>query len=299
MARKPKPRTHTMSFIAVIVLIIVAIGALLYLKTYSAVNALPRVTTTAIDVGIVVLAGLMIIEIMARALLRYGAAHGVAGGVASVTSFFRLFAYSMLLFIVLYVIGINITAVLVGAGFLGIVFGLAAQATLGNLFAGLVLLSSRPFKPGDRVTMSTWQYGAIPPTYPHDWLIPGFSGVVEKVGLMYTEVIDDDGTYHVVPNGVLNQAVIINYARTESMHMRFRIEVSNSIDFMKFENAMRLELRRARLDRGHEISFKVMDINISSYGIGIFWRVVDLGTEEALKRKVAAAALRVVKRFTK
>jgi len=39
------------------------------------------------------------------------------------------------------------------AAFTAVVFGLAAQQTLGNLFAGTVLLSARPFRVGERVRL--------------------------------------------------------------------------------------------------------------------------------------------------
>ena len=41
----------------------------------------------------------------------------------------------------------------VGGAVTAVVLGLAAQQTLGNLFAGLVLLSTRPFRVGDRVRL--------------------------------------------------------------------------------------------------------------------------------------------------
>ena len=41
----------------------------------------------------------------------------------------------------------------VGGAFTAVIVGLAAQQTLGNLFAGIVLLSARPFRVGDRVRL--------------------------------------------------------------------------------------------------------------------------------------------------
>jgi len=51
--------------------------------------------------------------------------------------------------VILGMLGYDLTALLAGAGFLGIVVGLAAQSTLANFFAGMQLLADRPFKVGD------------------------------------------------------------------------------------------------------------------------------------------------------
>jgi small-conductance mechanosensitive channel len=45
--------------------------------------------------------------------------------------------------------GYDVTVLLAGVGFLGIVIGFAAQSTLANFFAGLQMLVDRPFKIGD------------------------------------------------------------------------------------------------------------------------------------------------------
>ena len=52
------------------------------------------------------------------------------------------------------IMGYDLTVLLVGAGFLGIVVGLAAQSTLANFFAGMQLLVERPFKVGDTIMLS-------------------------------------------------------------------------------------------------------------------------------------------------
>jgi MscS family membrane protein len=50
--------------------------------------------------------------------------------------------------------GFNVTSVLVGAGVIGLVLGLALQSTLANIFSGLSLLIEAPFKNGDLITLA-------------------------------------------------------------------------------------------------------------------------------------------------
>jgi small-conductance mechanosensitive channel len=47
--------------------------------------------------------------------------------------------------------GLPIATLALGASFTAVVVGLAAQQTLGNVLAGVVLLAARPFQIGDRV----------------------------------------------------------------------------------------------------------------------------------------------------
>ena len=51
--------------------------------------------------------------------------------------------------VILSLFGYNLTVILAGLGFMGIVIGYAAQATLANFFAGLQMMFDRPFKIGD------------------------------------------------------------------------------------------------------------------------------------------------------
>src|SRR4051812_18790754 len=51
------------------------------------------------------------------------------------------------------VAGLDPRPLAVGGAITAVVIGLAAQQTLGNLIAGLVLISVRPFKVGDRVRL--------------------------------------------------------------------------------------------------------------------------------------------------
>ncbi|MGI0134161.1 MAG: mechanosensitive ion channel family protein, partial [Candidatus Micrarchaeaceae archaeon] len=152
--------------------------------------------------------------------------------------------YVMILLFILAEFNINLTGVLISAGFLGIVIGLAAQSTLGNLFAGISMMAAKPFAKGDRIMFTAWQYGTIAPSYTHRAMAPGYTGVIEEIGLMYTKVKKDDGTELYVPNGTMNGAAIVNYTVSDVIDVRFRLELPMSMGFSAFRDGVEHEVKR-------------------------------------------------------
>ena len=69
----------------------------------------------------------------------------------------RLFAMALVVILALRIAGVDAATLAVGGAFTAIVLGLAAQQTLGGLFAGIVLQSTRPFKVGERVRLVEWR----------------------------------------------------------------------------------------------------------------------------------------------
>jgi small conductance mechanosensitive channel len=65
----------------------------------------------------------------------------------------RLFAMAAVVVLALRIAGVNAATLALGGAFTAIVVGLAAQQTLGGLFAGIVLQSTRPFRVGERVRL--------------------------------------------------------------------------------------------------------------------------------------------------
>ena len=82
--------------------------------------------------------------------------------------------------------------VLAATAVLGIVIGLAAQKTLSNFIAGILIAVSQPLRLGDLIT------------------IDGQSGRVEEIGLTYTFIRLSDGARLVVPNDTLASDTIRN-----------------------------------------------------------------------------------------
>lgn len=204
-----------------------------------------------------------------------------------------LMGYIVILFLVLSLFHVNLTGLLIGAGFLGIVIGLAAQSTLGNLFSGVSMMAAKPFANGDRVTFSTWQYGMLPPSYAHRTILPGYSGTIDEIGLIYTRMRLDDGTVLYVPNGIMNQAVIMNYEVSDVIEINVRVELPQGADFGAFKRGLLAEIgKHKRLGSAMKGRPDVIitDINISNYGIDIKARST-VENERYVKAELSKVAL--------
>lgn len=254
-------------------LVVAVVGGLLTLYVPAFIDALfPGFARYyVIAEAVLILAfGYAAIKLIEGAIISYGAQKERMDerSVARVVAFA---GYSVLAILILSVFKVNLTGILIGAGFLGIVLGLASQNTLGNFFAGVTMMAAKPFANGDRVTFSTWQYGMMPPSYAHHAMLPGYSGIIEDIGLMYTKVKLDDGPIMLVPNGVLNQAAIINYSLSEVKDVVIRVELVKK-DMPAFkkkaERLVRADKRLHKAIKGG-ISILVTDIGVSNYGIRV------------------------------
>jgi small conductance mechanosensitive channel len=93
------------------------------------------------------------------------------------------------------------TAWLTSVGVASVVFGLAAQNTLGNLIAGISLLLYQPFKLGDRLQI-------MAPTGLE-------TGLVESLTLGYTVLKTPDNRRIVVPNSAIASQTTVNLSMVE------------------------------------------------------------------------------------
>jgi len=156
---------------------------------------------------------------LARSLGR-GIAPGLYGrldpGTAGTVGFLvRLLAIAGMLIVALRVAGLDAGALAVGGAFTAIVLGLAAQQTLGNLFAGLVLLSTRPFRVGERVRMQGGPLGG------------SIEGIAASLGLFYTTLVSGANRI-LVPNSVILQIAVVPLREPERVEMRARFGAETS-----------------------------------------------------------------------
>lgn len=135
------------------------------------------------------------------------------GTAGTVGFLLRLFTVVMTVIVALRIAGVEPKTLAVGGAFTAVVLGLAAQQTIGNFFAGTVLLATKPFRVGDRVRI---QGGAIGGQV---------EGVVGSLGLLYTTIIaGQDRT--MIANSVILQAAVSPLREPERVELRARFDSS-------------------------------------------------------------------------
>lgn len=119
----------------------------------------------------------------------------------------RLATIAVVTVVALRIAGLTPRTLAVGGAFTAVVLGLAAQQTLGNLIAGTVLLSARPFRVGERVRL---QAGA---------LAGQAEGVVSSLGLLYTTLARGEDRI-MVPNSVVLGAAVVPLREPQAVDVR-------------------------------------------------------------------------------
>jgi small-conductance mechanosensitive channel len=138
---------------------------------------------------VLVIAGAYAIIHLSRAIGRLVTRQSNPGAGATIRLVTNGLGYVLLIFALLTVLGVSLDHLLIGAGVAGIILGVAAQQSLGNVFAAIVMLFARPFVVGDNIRIRS-----------------GVTGVLDvKVlgtGLTYVTVMTDDGVLR-VPNSIM------------------------------------------------------------------------------------------------
>src|SRR6266516_4872581 len=132
------------------------------------------------------------------------------GTAGTVGFLIRLSFVGLAIIVALRVAGLNPRTLAVGGAFTAVIIGLAAQQTLGNLIAGTVLLSARPFRVGERVRL---QGGGI---------AGQIEGVVSSLGLLYTTFAQGDD-HVMVPNSVVLNVAIVPLREPDGVDVRARL----------------------------------------------------------------------------
>ena len=118
--------------------------------------------------------------------------------------------YAILFFgflVVLQTVGINLTTLNVVAGAIGIGVGFGLQNIANNFISGLIILTERPIKVGDRI-----EVGSV-------------NGEVVTIGARSTRVRTNDNIAIIVPNSKFISENVVNWSY-ENKTIRFRIPVA-------------------------------------------------------------------------
>src|SRR5271165_6164790 len=103
--------------------------------------------------------------------------------------------------VVAYVFDLPIQGLLATSGAVAIILGLALQSTLGDVFSGIVLSFSRPYRPGDWVSLEG-----------------GTDGRVIELNWRATHVLTGRRDLAIVPNSTIAKSKIVNVSSPSGIH---------------------------------------------------------------------------------
>jgi small-conductance mechanosensitive channel/CRP-like cAMP-binding protein len=103
--------------------------------------------------------------------------------------------------IIAYVFDLPIQGLLATSGAVAIILGLALQSTLGDVFSGVVLSFSRPYRPGDWISLEG-----------------GTDGRVIELNWRATHVLTGRRDLAIVPNSTIAKSKIVNVSSPSGIH---------------------------------------------------------------------------------
>ncbi|MHB8566909.1 MAG: mechanosensitive ion channel family protein [Nitrososphaerales archaeon] len=295
-----KQRAMRNDFILSVVIVIIA-ALVAYVAHYYSKNVrmIPSEYVNPIYAIIIIIGGYLLTRIITTIITRavdprFGRTRG-----QGVKNFFQIVAAILALVAIFGLFGFNVTSWLVGAGFIGIVLGLAAQQVLGNIFAGVSLLASRPFEIGDRVTLSSSGYGIIAASYPHENLANGFTGIVQDVGIFYTKMFLDEGVPLVLPNSVVIASLAFNHSKVKTRTVRVRMDLDKNMQFNDFKEQLSalIKSRPNELIETSSLHVDLIDVALQTYQV-VIWVWTRSVLEEPVKTILIQFALEIQKKLS-
>ena len=117
-------------------------------------------------------------------------------------------------------IGFDITAMIAGLGIGGLALALAAQDSVKNIFAGIMIFLDKPFRIKDRIQ------------------IDGFDGVVEEVGLRSTRLRTLEGRIVTIPNSRFTDNSVTNVTSQPTLKVKLNLGLTYDTDENQMQKAI-------------------------------------------------------------
>ena len=135
---------------------------------------------------------------------------------ALMTKVGKIVLVSLAFLISLNATGIDLTALAVFGGALGVGLGFGLQKVVGNFISGIILLVDRSIKPGDVIETA------------------GTYGTINRLAARYTSVITRDGTEFLIPNEDMITQPVLNWSHSNRLvRRRIPVQVSYQSDIRK------------------------------------------------------------------
>lgn len=177
--------------------------------------------------------------------------------------------------LVLTIWNINIANLLLGAGFLGIIVGLAARQSLAAGLSGLVLMFSRPFKIGDWVEIGSKR------------------GIVVKITLVNTQIRAYSGEYVIIPNDIVSESEVTNLTTTGRLQLRVDVGVDYETDIPTAVRVAEDAIENLESVEVPQVEVQPVGFGDSSIDLAVYFSIAN--PNETLRRRAQAEAIQLIK----
>lgn len=209
-----------------IFLIILLIGVKISFGVLNIVPETMQFISNIIDSAILLIAGLTAVGVSNILIKHFGELWGRRTKSSfhnSLVPLFRnlsnLLILVILVTLILTVWGFDVTGIIAGMGIAGIAIGFAVKDSLGNIFGGISLIFDRSFKIGDKIEVN------------------GITGIIHDIGVRTTKIKTFDNEAILIPNGVLANTTIKNYAKPDrKARVAIPFSVAYGADINKVKN---------------------------------------------------------------
>lgn len=127
----------------------------------------------------------------------------------------EIFKYTIIVIAVVVILnelGINVSALILSLGIVGIAVGFAARDTLSNFISGMFILGHKSFKVGDIIEVS------------------GHSGTVTQMGFRMTTLTTADNKVINIPNALFSTDIYLNYTALDRRRVELAIIIPFDVD---------------------------------------------------------------------
>jgi small-conductance mechanosensitive channel len=171
--------------------------------------------------------------------------------------------------------GFDLSGLLVGGALTGVIVGVAAQASLSNILAGLALLFARSYSASMYVTVRTRAFGGVE-----------YSGQVWEVGLFYT-TLHSGGKEIRIPNSMMVAAVVVR--RPQQRDVYIPITLPRSADVLACLERLRCDVESCIVAQS-AAQVALERVTTAGYVVGVRVFVAREAEQRAVERAITAMA---------
>ena len=223
-------------------------------------------TTTLIYILLIIIVASLLTRIIAFLMNKMKKFNKDMTIVYLVRDLINYFIYFVALMVILQFFGINLAGTLLSLGIVGIAVSFAAKDIISNLFSGIILILGKSIKVGDTLE------------------IKGKKGIVERITLRSTIIVDDIGVKDHIPNSTLTNEPYLQYKAPEKYRVDILTGLALDVDIEEFKDYITGKiseydeiLKEPKPDvYAKEISFKQSKVKVS------FW-VKDFNSKDKYK----------------